>query len=168
MAMVHPVYRIFSTSGSFAPTILRWLLAVVFCVHSGQKTLGWMGGPGWSATLAQWTDPHGLDLSYALAALGILAELAGAVGMLLGLITRVAALALICVMATAIATVHWQAGFLAQKGGYEYPLSLGVVAFSLLLTGGGKFSLDRQITRRLLPPNTRLLGSYRHYATVML
>ena len=162
---MNPVYRLFSTPANLAPTILRLWLAVVFCVHSGQKTVGWMGGPGWSATLAQWTDPHGLGLGYTLAALGIAAEAMGAVGMFLGFLTRLAALALMCVMATAIATVHAQAGFLAPKG-YEYPLTLGVAALSLLLTGGGRFSVDRRIARRLLSPNTGTLGSYRHYSVM--
>ena len=158
--MMNPIYRLFATVDSFAPTILRVLLTVVFCVHGGQKTVGWMGGLGWSGTLAQWTDPHGLNFSYPLAMLGIAAEVAGAAGMFLGFLTRLAALAILCVMAVAIATVHWQAGFLNPKG-YEYPLSLGVVALALLCSGGGRLSLDRVITRHLLPPNVGMLGSYR-------
>ena len=157
---MHPLYRFFATVDSFAPTILRLLLAVVFGVHGGQKTLGWMGGAGWSGTLAQWTDPHGLNLDYPFAAAGILAEVAGAAGMLLGLLTRFAALLIACQMAAAIAAIHWQAGFLAPKG-YEYPLTLGVVALALMCSGGGKFSMDRLLTRSLLPPNPGMLGSYR-------
>ena len=158
--MMNPIYRLLATVDSVAPTILRLLLTVVFCVHSGQKTFGWMGGAGWSGTLAQWTDPHGLNLSYPLAMLGIFAEVVGAAGMMLGFLTRLAATAILCVMAVAIAKVHWHAGFLAPRG-YEYPLSLGVVALALFCSGGGKFSLDRFITRHLLPPNTGMLGSYR-------
>ena len=164
--MMNPIYRLFATAESFAPTILRLLLAVIFCVHGGQKTLGWMGGAGWSGTLAQWTDPHGLNLSYPLAMAGIVAEVAGAAGMLLGFLTRLAALAILCVMAMAIVTVHWHAGFLAAKGGYEYPLSLGIVALALLYAGGGRWSLDRWLTRHLLPPNSGTVGSYRHYSTL--
>lgn len=163
---MNPIYRLFITIDSLAPTILRLLLAAVFCVHGGQKTLGWMGGAGWSATLAQWTDPQGLNFSYPLAVLGIVAEVAGAAGLFLGFLTRLAALGIMCVMATAIMAVHWRAGFLAPKG-YEYPLSLGVVALALFYSGGGRWSLDRWITRHLLPPNTSTLGSYRHYSSVM-
>ena len=158
--MTHPFYRFFATINSLAPTILRLGLAMVFCVHGGQKTLGWMGGVGWNGTLAQWTDPHGLNLSYPFAVAGILAEVVGAAGMLLGFLTRFAALVIACQMAAAIATVHWQAGFLAPKG-YEYPLTLGIVALALMCCGGGKFSVDRLFSRRLLPPNTGTLGSYR-------
>ena len=156
---MNPVYRLFVTSDSFAPTILRLLLALIFSVHGGQMTLGWMGGAGWNGTLTQWADPQGLHLSYALATVAIVTEVAGAVGMLLGFLTRPAALGILCVMAAAIRMVHWPEGFLAPKG-YEYPLSLGAVALALIVCGGGRFSLDRWIARHLLPPNTGRLGSY--------
>ena len=158
--MRHPLYRFFATVDSIAPTILRLLLAGIFCVHAGQKTLGWLGGTGWAGTLAQWTSPQGLNLTYPLAMLGMIMEAAGVAGMLLGFLTRFVALVLACTMATAVATVPWQRGFLAPKG-FEYPLSLGAVALALLCCGGGRFSVDRLITRHLLPPNTGTLGGYR-------
>ena len=156
------MYRIFATINSFAPTILRLLLAVVFTIHGGQKTVGWLGGAGWSGTLAHWTalPPDGLHFPYGLAVAGIAAEVFGAAGMWLGFMTRLAALALFCVMATAVIFVHGSAGFFAPRG-YEYPLSLAGVALALMCSGGGRFSLDRWLTRALLPPNTGTLGSYR-------
>ena len=158
---MNPVYRLFATINSFAPTILRLLLAVVFTLHGGQKTVGWLGGEGWRGTLAHWTAPApaGFDLPYGLALAGILAEVCGAVGMLLGFLTRLAALAILCVMAAAILLVHGPAGFFAPRG-YEYPLSLAGVALALMCCGGGKFSVDRFLTRALLPPNNGRLGSY--------
>ena len=91
---MNPVYRLFATINSFAPTILRLLLTVVFTIHAGQKTVGWLGGEGWKGTLAHWTaaPPEGLDFPYWLALAGILAEAFGAVGLLLGFLTRLAAL----------------------------------------------------------------------------
>lgn len=157
---MNPVYRLFATVDSLAPTVLRLLLAGVFTVHGGQKTVGWMGGAGWTETLGQWTSPDGLHLSYPLAVLGILAEALGALGMLTGFLTWLAALGIFCVMGVAISAVHWQAGFLAPKG-YEYPLTLAGVALALMLSGGGRWSLDRLITRVLLPPNGGAVGSYR-------
>ena len=163
--MMNPVFRLFSTPAHIAPTVLRLLLAAVFCVHGGQETLGWMGGAGWNATLARLTDLHGWNLSYPLAMLAIAAEALGGVGMFLGVLTRVTALAVMCVMAMMAAAEHGQPGFAAPEG-YEYPLTLGAVAFSLLCSGGGRFSMDRVIARRLLPPNTGMLGSYRHYSVM--
>ena len=158
---MHLFYRLFATTQSFAPTILRLVLAAVFIVHGGQKTVGWMGGDGWSATLAKWTSPEGLDLSYAAAIFGILAELLGALGMLTGFCTRLSALLLVGVMANAIALVHWQNGFLAPKG-YEYPLTLGCIALALVFSGGGRLSMDRLFTGQLLPPRgSTVMSSYR-------
>ena len=163
--MMNLVFRLFSTPANLAPTILRLLLAAVFCVHGGQETLGWMGGAGWNATLERLTGPHGLNLSYPLAMLAIAAETVGGVGMFLGSLTRVMALAIMGVMVMLAAAEHGQSGFTTPEG-YEYPLTLGAVAFSLLCSGGGRFSVDRLIARRLLPPNTGMLGSYRHYSVM--
>ena len=45
-------YRLFQTSGSFAPLVLRVLLASVMFPHGAQKLLGWFGGAGFAASLA--------------------------------------------------------------------------------------------------------------------
>ena len=148
---MHPVYRFFKTPASFAPTLLRLLLAGVFFVHGGQKAFGWLGGDGWTATLQQMTAADGLHLPYALAVLGVLAEIVGAFALLLGLCTRLAAFGILCTMTVAVSYVHWKAGFLARNGGFEYPLTLGIVALALMLTGGGRFSMDRAITSQLMP-----------------
>ena len=60
---MHLFYRLFATINSFAPTILRLTLAAVFLVHGGQKTFGWMSGPGWNDTLTRLTAPGGLNFS---------------------------------------------------------------------------------------------------------
>ena len=163
------MYRLLATIPSFAPTILRFVLAVVFTVHGGQKTLGWFGGEGWRGTLAHWTAPapDGLHFPYGLAVAGIVAEVIGAAGMCLGFLTRLAALALFCVMATAAVCVHGPAGFFEPRG-YEYPFSLAGVALALMCCGGGRFSLDRWLTRSLLPPNGNptMMGSYRLPSTL--
>lgn len=158
---MNPVYRLFATINSFAPTVLRLLLAVVFTIHAGQKTVGWLGGEGWKGTLAHWTaaPPDGWNLPYGLAMAGILTEGLGAAGLLLGFMTRLAALGIFCVMITAIFFVHRSAGFFAPRG-YEYPLTLAGVSFALMCCGGGRFSLDRWLTGALLPPNSGRLGSY--------
>ena len=163
--MMNPVYRLFSTPANVAPTILRLMLAVVLCVHGGQEMFGWMGGAGWTVTLARLTDLHGLNLSYPLAALAVAAEIVGGVGMFLGFLTRLIALTIMCIMAMLAASFHGQPE-LATPEDYQYPLILGAVAFSLLCSGGGRFSMDRLVARRLLPPNSGMLGSYRHYSVM--
>lgn len=149
------VYRFFATVDSLAPTILRLVLAVVFGVHGGQKAFGWMGGDGWNVTLAKWTSPEGLGFPYALAALGILAELLGALGLLVGVLTRLFALGIFVTMLVAVFAVHWPQGFLASNHGYEYPFTLAGIALALVFCGGGRLSGDRAVTRSLLPPSGR-------------
>ena len=154
-------YRLFATINSFAPTILRLLLALIFTLHGGQKTVGWLGGAGWNGTLAHWTapPPNGFHFPSGLVAAGIVGEILGAIGMVLGFMTRLAALGLLCVMGAVAVFVHGSAGFFAPLG-YEYPLSLAVVASALVCCGGGRLSLDRFLARALLPPNSGRLGSY--------
>lgn len=158
---MNPVYRLFATINSFAPTVLRLVLATVFAVHGAQKTLGWFGGPGWNAQLAKWTAVEGMNLPYGLAVVGLLAEAVGAVGMLLGFCTRPVALLLCGQMVMAILLVHAGNGFLASGGGFEYPLTLGGVALALVFSGGGQYSVDRMLTRQLLPPNPGMVGAYK-------
>lgn len=150
------VYRFFFTLDSFGPTLLRMLLAVVFFVHGGQKTFGLFGGPGWAATVTQWTAPDGLHLPYAVAVCAILAEVIGALGLFFGFLTRLAALGIFFTLATAVVTVQSSVGFLAPNG-IENPLTLAIVALSLVFSGAGKFSVDKAITRQLLPPYNGLL-----------
>jgi len=64
-----------------------------------------------------------------------------------GLLTRVAALGIACVMLVAI-TVHWPQGFFMnwygnQKGeGFEYHLLALGIAITLIIVGAGAWSLD--------------------------
>jgi putative oxidoreductase len=74
-------------------------------------------------------------------------EFLGGVLVILGLLTRVSAFMIACVMLTAIVGVHWP-NFFASKRGYEYPLILLTMALSLLISGGGQASLDLALSRR--------------------
>src|SRR2546423_6763582 len=60
----------------------------------------------------------------------------------LGLITPIAALALLAVMLMAVATVHWTKGLWVTNGGYEYNLVLSAVAAALALAGPEIYALD--------------------------
>ncbi len=69
-----------------------------------------------------------------MALLAGLAEFGGGLLVLLGLLTPVAALALIAVMITAILKMHFANGFFNTSGGYEFNLTL--------IAGAGAYSLD--------------------------
>jgi putative oxidoreductase len=61
---------------------------------------------------------------------------------MLGLLTPLAALALIVVMIVAVLTVHLKNGFFVTSGGYEFNLALAGMALTLLIIGAGAYSLD--------------------------
>ena len=78
----------------------------------------------------------------ALAGAHVSAELFGGLALILGWHTRLAALALMINMATAIRKMHWDKGIMGQ-GGAEMPALYFGAFLALFLTGPGKLSLDR-------------------------
>jgi putative oxidoreductase len=99
------------------------------------------GGGGIQGT-ADAFDQIGLRPSKLHAWLAALSELGGGLLIALGLVTPVAAAALIAVMTAAVLTVHLRNGFFATNNGYEYNLVLAIAAFALAGIGPGDWSLD--------------------------
>jgi putative oxidoreductase len=141
---------LFATDGTIVPLILRLTLAIVMFPHGAQKVLGWFGGHGLKGTLA-FLAKSGIPAPLAL--LAIAAEFLGPIGLALGLLTRVAALGVACVMLVAIVTVHRPHGFFMnwmgdQKGeGFEYHLLALGIALALIIGGAGLWSLDAMLAR---------------------
>ncbi len=112
---------------------LRIVLGVIMIGHGYGKVFGGLhkhaelvaslGIPSW--------------LGYVSAA----AEFVGGILLVIGLVTRFAALAVCINMLVAIFKVHFHNGLLAQ-GGYQFPLALAAMAFALIFTGAGPISLD--------------------------
>lgn len=139
-----------ATSDSLAPLFLRLSLGAMALPHGLQKTLGWFGGYGFEGTMGYLTNTVGAP--WILALLAILAESVGALMLLAGFGTRLAAVGIGSVMAVA-ATQHWSHGFFMnwfgqQKGeGIEFfILALGMAA-ALVVAGGGKWSVDSLFRR---------------------
>jgi putative oxidoreductase len=124
-----------------ALTALRVTVGVIFVVHGAMKLLDI---PGTTQGFTQLGIPYPQYAVY----LAIAGELFGGLGILLGLLTRVAALGAFCSMAVAIGYAHLGHGLLAKNGGWEYPLVLGMVALYFVTTGAGPFSLDAAYRRR--------------------
>ena len=137
--------RIISTSATWTPVPLRLALAAIFIVHGAQKVFGSFSGPG----LAKWLSfpPPFFFMRPAWLWMGAaaFAELIGGVLLLLGLLTRVGAFLIACVMLAAIIGPLWQEGFFAPKG-YEYALALFAMCLALLISGGGMVSIDRSLS----------------------
>jgi len=117
--------------------------------HGAQKALGWFGGYGFSGTMGFFTQQ--MHIPAPLAFLAIAAEFAGAIGLILGAFSRVAAFGIATNMVVAILTVHLANGFFmnwfgAQKGeGFEYHLLAIGLALIVMIYGAGKASIDRVI-----------------------
>ena len=144
---------VLKTNDRIEPLLLRLLLGVVFFPHGAQKVLGWFGGHGFAGTLGFFTQQ--MHVPALLAFLAIAAEFAGSLGLILGLLTRVAAFGILANMLVAVATVHSQVGFFmnwsgTQKGeGFEFHLLAIGMALALIIAGGGKLSADQALTRKL-------------------
>src|SRR5258707_549097 len=61
------------------------------------------------------------------------------------LIVRLTAGGMLLVLAIITFVAHWAAGFVAGRGGWEYPLFWGLIMFAIALRGGGPYSVDRRL-----------------------
>ncbi len=141
------------TNSSFAPLAARLVLGLVMLPHGAQKALGWFGGHGFTGTMQFFTGTMHIPALFAF--LAITAEFAGALGLIVGLLSRVAAFGVASVMVVAILTVHASNGFFmnwagSQKGeGFEYHLLAIGLALVVMIQGAGKASLDGLISSRI-------------------
>lgn len=141
--------KIFHTADSWSLLILRLAVGIVIFPHGAQKLFGWFGGHGFSASMGFFTDKMHIPAFFAF--LAIIAESLGSVGLMIGFLTRVAAFGVLCNMIVAVWLVHWKNGFFInwvghQRGeGFEYHILVIGMCLALLISGGGKGSVDRAI-----------------------
>lgn len=141
---------IIQTDPSFSFLVLRLGLAITFFAHGSQQLLGWFGGRGAKETLSNWKHRYGIPVPIGM--VGIFWEFFGSLAVLVGFLTRPAALGLVIFMAVAIQKAHWQHGFfLARRqgegNGIEFCLALFLMALALLIGGGGAMSIDRLLSQ---------------------
>jgi putative oxidoreductase len=147
------IRKLFATDTGFSGTILRIVLGAVMFPHGAQKLLGWFGGGGFSATMKGFESNLHIPTVFAL--LAILAESVGAVALMAGFFTRIAALAISVNMLVAIWLVHWKVGFFMNwmgtgKGeGFEYHILAVAIGIALMIKGGGRWSVDGIIAKKL-------------------
>jgi len=141
--------KLLTTSNNWTLTLMRLVLGVVFFAHGAQKMLGWFGGYGFSGTMGYFTHS---GIPAPLAFLAIAAEFFGGIGLVIGLLSRVAAFGIVVNMLVAVLTVHLPFGlfmnwFGAQKGeGIEYHLLAIALGIAILVMGGGAASIDRALS----------------------
>ena len=140
---------LFQTNDKFSYWVPRVILGCVMFPHGAQKLFGWFGGFGFTNTMTYFTQTAGLP--WIIAFLIVMGESLGSLGLILGFFTRLSALGLICIMVGAIITVHIPNGFFMnwfgkQAGeGFEYHLLVIGMSIPLLVSGGGKYSVDMLI-----------------------
>jgi putative oxidoreductase len=142
-------HKLLATSNDLTLTVVRLVLGVTFFMHGAQKMLGWFGGYGFHGTMGFFTQQMGIPAPFAF--LAICAEFFGGLGLILGLLSRIAALGIITNMLVAVAKVHAGNGFFMnwsgqQKGeGFEYHLLAIALGLVVLIKGAGALSIDRMI-----------------------
>jgi len=142
--------KFFRTEDDSALLVARLALGIVFLPHGLQKTLGLFGGAGFSGTMGFFTQQ---GLPSIIAFLVIIAESFGALGLIIGVLSRLAAFGIGLNMLGAILMVHLPNGFFmnwfgTQKGeGFEYHILAIGLALVVLIGGGGKWSVDRLLLK---------------------
>lgn len=123
-----------SASTSFGLLIFRVALSAMMLTHGYPKFLKVINGN------FQFGDPLGIgvEASLILAAFG---ECVCSILLILGLTTRYALIPLMITMIVALATVHIDDPFRGQEKAFLYLLSY----LFLLITGPGKYSLDKKL-----------------------
>jgi putative oxidoreductase len=122
-------------------TALRIGVGVILAVHGAMKV---MDIPG----TVQGFTALGIPKPEYAVYLAIAGELLGGLGLVVGLLTRVAAFGTFSAMAVAIAYAHWGHGLLTKSGGMEYPLVLALASLFFISHGAGPVSLDALASRR--------------------
>ena len=132
----------------YAGLILRVPVGLILAAHGAQKLFGWFGGYGLAGT-GKWLASIGLEPGLLMALLAGGAEFVGGLLLIVGLLTRPAAIAIAITMLVATISVHIGNGLFIANNGYEYALTLLVVTVAVAVQGAGRFALDRVLAKRL-------------------
>ena len=141
------IKKLAESKAGYETLALRFPIGIIFMAHGAQKLFGWFGGYGLEGT-GQWMASIGLGPGVAMAFLAGSAEFFGGLFILLGLLTRPAAVALSFTMLVAIFSLHFANGLFMANNGYEFGLALLAASVSLAISGAGKFSLDSKIASK--------------------
>jgi putative oxidoreductase len=150
--MAGRMLQLLQTPNDWTLTLARVVLALVFLGHGTQKMFGWFDGPGFSRAIDIFESTMGIPP--ALTVMAMVAEVFGGLGLLVGLLTRIAALGPLVVMIVApFANGLYTRFFMNWTGrapgeGYEYHLLAIALILVVLVHGAGALSLDRLIASR--------------------
>lgn len=134
---------IFGGLASWGPDFIRLGVAFTFIAHGYAKLFG-RPEPGVKG-LAPFLESMGFRPGLPWAYLVGCVEFFGGLCLLVGFLTRLAALLLAIEFLVVILKVKWSKGFLMDKGGWEWDWALFTMALSLLVTGPGRAAIDNRL-----------------------
>lgn len=123
---------------------LRLVVGLLFAGHGAQKLFGAFKGAGLEGTAETFEKLRLRPSRWHALAAGC-AEFGGGLLLAAGLLTPLAAAALIGVMVTAVTTVHARNGLWNTEQGFEYNLVLVAAVFTIAAADAGAWSLDNAI-----------------------
>lgn len=122
--------------------LIRLTVGLLMAGHGAQKLFGLFGGNGLTVT-GKGFAALGYRPGKLYAAICGLSEFLGGLGLALGLLTPLAAAAVVGVMINAMVNVNGAHGLWVTDGGVEYNVCLAVVALGLAAIGPGRLAVDR-------------------------
>lgn len=140
--------KMLSTDDSLTGIILRLASGSILAAHGAQKLFGWFGGYGLDAT-GQWMESIGLAPGFLMALLAGSAEFFGGLALIVGFLTRPAAIISAFTMVVAIVSVHIGNGLFMSNNGFEFALSLLAITMALAIQGGSRFSIDSYLSKNM-------------------
>ena len=141
------IQTITKTTSGVASTILRIPVGLILMAHGAQKLFGMFGGYGLEGT-GQFMASLGLEPGYLMALLAGSAEFFGGLALVICLLVRPASAVFAFTMVMAIFSVHISNGLFMANNGYEYALTLLIVAMSLVFSGAGALSVDKALSSK--------------------
>ncbi len=145
--------KFFYATPSLAPLIARVTLGIVMFPHGTQKILGIWGGHGLTPVMESFNQWFGIP--FFITFLVAVAEFFGSLALIAGFLSRFSAGSIIAVMLGAIYFVtgsHFFMNWYSQPGrgeGFEFHLLVIGLSLIVLISGGGKYSVDGWIHTKL-------------------
>ena len=136
--------RLLLSNAGYEVTLFRIMIGIIFAAHGAQKLFGLFGGYGIEGT-AGFMESIGLTPGYLMAFLAGAGEFFGGLFLIAGFLTRFAALTTAIISIVAMITVHINNGFFMSNNGFEFILLLLVSSISFIISGSGKFGIDKII-----------------------
>lgn len=132
----------------YALLVLRLIGGLTLLFYGSQKMMGAFGGKGFTATISMFEQGMGIPPPLAICA--IFAEFFGALGLVFGFLSRIAAFGAMTTMlvATYVHTKDFTILDPAKVKDLTYPLLMAAIFAAILIAGAGKISVDAQLGKK--------------------